>query len=150
MHRVFDSSPSTTYNWVWQCVTINSALRRWKQGLQVFKVMSIYVVLETCLEHHISRPCLGEVGGSERQRKGKREGRMEGETEGLEVGLTARTGICEGMHMLAQGTKVGGGRNICTRVPLVAVFSRMVLPFHSSLVPAAESQCQSKSLKVLP
>lgn len=75
---------------------------------------------------------------------------MDGETEGLEVGLTARTSSCEGLHMLAQGNKVGGGRNTCTRVPLVAVFSRMVLPFHLSLVPAADSQCQSKSLKVLP
>lgn len=118
----------------------------------MFKVMSIYIVFKTCLEY--MRPCLGEVGGSERQRKGKRDGRTEGrrdeEMDGLEVGLTARTGICEGLHMLAQGNKVGGGRNICTRVPLVAVFSRMVFPFHLSLIPAADSQCQSKSLKVLP
>lgn len=37
--------------------------------------MSIYIVLETCLEY--MRPCLGEEGGSERQGKGKREGEME-------------------------------------------------------------------------
>lgn len=89
-------------------------------------------------------------GRREQETEEGKEGGRDGETEGLEVGLTARTGVCEGLHMLVQGNKVEGGRNICTRVPLVAVFSRMVLPFHLSLVPAAESQSQSKSLKVLP
>lgn len=35
-------------------------------------------------------------------------GRDGGGNEGLEAGLTARTDICERIHMLAQGTKVSG------------------------------------------
>lgn len=45
----------------------------------MFKVMSIYIVLETCLEY--MRPCLGEEGGSERDRgreKGKERWRGKG------------------------------------------------------------------------
>lgn len=77
-------------------------------------------------------------------------GRDGGGNEGLEAGLTARTDICERIHMLAQGTQVGGEAG--TSVPEFlwrlssAGWSLLV---YSSPVPAAESQCQSKRSEVL-
>lgn len=97
MPKALDSISSTTYNSEWWCMLAIPALRRLRQEVQMFKVMSIDIVLEAHLEYMRSY-----------MKEGRREGQRDGRKKRLETGLTARADICKKIHMLAHRTKVQG------------------------------------------
>lgn len=68
------------------------ALRRLRQEVQMFKVMSIYIVLEACLEY--LRPYLREG-----EREGGRDGGRHGGTEGQREEKTGNWIECKNRHL---------------------------------------------------